>query len=239
MRLDRYMADMSIGTRKEIGMMIRKGRVTVNGTTAKDAAMQVSPDTPVFVDGTPIPYEEWTYLIMNKPCGVISATEDPRQKTVLDLLPKIRRKDLFPVGRLDIDTTGLLLITNDGALSHRLLSPKRHVDKTYEVMLEKPVGSGDPAAFAAGLVIPKDADGDGFTALPAKLVEGDSPKHVFVTIREGKYHQVKRMFAARGNKVLSLKRLTMGSLSLDPELHEGEVRRLTDAEVQALKEETL
>lgn len=239
MRLDRYLADMSIGTRKEIGTMIRKGRVIVDGTIARESAMQVSPDTPVLLDGVLIPYEEWTYLMLNKPCGVISATEDPRQKTVLDLLPKIRRKDLFPVGRLDIDTTGLLLLTNDGALSHRLLSPKRHVDKTYEAMLEKPVGPDDPAAFAAGLVIPKDADGDGFTALPAKLAPGDSPTHVFVTIREGKYHQVKRMFAARGNKVLSLKRLTMGSLILDPELREGEYRRLTDAEVQALKEETL
>lgn len=234
MRLDKYLADMNAGTRSALRRDIRKGLVTVDGSAVSDPAFPVSEGQEVLYDGRKIVRREYEYYLLNKPQGVISATEDPRQKTVLDLLPEIRRTDLFPVGRLDRDTTGLLLITNDGELAHRLLSPKKHVDKRYRALLDGEVTEEMIAAFRAGL--PVD---EGFTALPAELTAGearsDGTAEADLVIREGKFHQVKRMFEAAGRTVLALRRLTMGPLVLPPDLPEGAFRELTADELASLK----
>lgn len=229
MRLDKYLAEMGIGTRKEIGKAVRAGRVTVNGQTAKNAAMQVAAEDEVSMDGAPVEYEEYVYYMLNKPAGVISATEDARESTVLDLISERQRKGLFPVGRLDRDTEGLLLITNDGGLAHRLLSPRHHVDKVYYARLDGPVGEAEKALFAQGLKVDET-----LTALPAELEILEPATEVRVTIREGKFHQVKRMFEAVGREVLYLKRLSMGPLALDESLPQGAYRRLTAEEESAI-----
>ena len=238
MRLDKYLSDMGIGTRTELKKMIRKGQVSVNGVAVKDPGCVVSEDAAVTVNGALIPYETLVYYMLHKPAGIISASEDPREATVIDLLPEPRRKDLFPVGRLDRDTEGLLLITNDGDLAHRLLSPKHHVDKVYYARVSGQVTASDVAAFRKGLVLT-----DGLECMPAELevlsvnsaeTEGFQSE-VRITIREGKFHQIKRMFQAIGMEVLYLKRLSMGPLQLDPELKPGESRRLTERERMALK----
>lgn len=229
MRLDKYLAEMGAGTRSEIKKAVRAGRVTVNGVPAKDAAAHVQTDDEVCLDGARIAYEQFVYYMMNKPAGVISATEDPRQQTVLDLIDGQQRKGLFPVGRLDRDTEGLLLITNDGELAHRLLSPKHHVDKVYFARLDGPVGEAERKLFAGGLKVD-----DTLTAMPAALEILGPSNEVKVTIREGKFHQVKRMFAAVGREVLYLKRLSMGPLSLDGSLPAGAYRRLTEEEESAI-----
>lgn len=229
MRLDKYLAEMGAGTRKEIGKAVRAGRVTVNGQTAKNAAMQVTAEDEVSMDGVPVEYEEYVYYMLNKPAGVISATEDARERTVLDLISERQRKGLFPVGRLDRDTEGLLLITNDGGLAHRLLSPRHHVDKVYYARLDGPVGEAEKALFAQGLKVDET-----LTALPAELEILEPATEVRVTIREGKFHQVKRMFEAVGREVLYLKRLSMGPLALDESLPKGDYRRLTAEEESAI-----
>ena len=229
MRLDKYLAEMGIGTRKEIGKAVRAGRVTVNGQTVKNAAMQVTAEDEVSMDGVPVEYEEYVYYMLNKPAGVISATEDARERTVLDLISERQRKGLFPVGRLDRDTEGLLLITNDGGLAHRLLSPRHHVDKVYYARLDGPVGEAEKALFAQGLKVD-----EALTALPAELEILEPATEVRVTIREGKFHQVKRMFEAVGREVLYLKRLSMGPLALDESLPKGDYRRLTAEEESAI-----
>ena len=229
MRLDKYLADMGAGTRSELKKAVRAGRVTVNGEKAKDPAAQVAPQDEVCLDGKRIAYEQYVYYMLHKPAGVISATRDPRERTVLDLIDEGGRKDLFPVGRLDRDTEGLLLITNDGGLAHRLLSPKKHVDKVYFARLDKPVGEEEKRLFAQGLKVDED-----FTAMPADLEILEPANEVKITIREGKFHQVKRMFEAVGREVLYLKRLSMGPLCLDESLHAGEYRRLTVEEESAI-----
>lgn len=229
MRLDKYLAEMGAGTRKEIGKAVKAGRVTVNGQTAKNAAMQVTAEDEVSMDGEPVEYEEYVYYMLNKPAGVISATEDARERTVLDLISERQRKGLFPVGRLDRDTEGLLLITNDGGLAHRLLSPRHHVDKVYYARLDGPVGEAEKALFAQGLKVDET-----LTALPAELEILEPASEVRVTIREGKFHQVKRMFEAVGREVLYLKRLSMGPLALDESLPKGDYRRLTAEEESAI-----
>ncbi len=229
MRLDRYLAEMGAGTRSELKKAVRAGRVTVNGEKVKDSAAQVAEGDEVCLDGRRIVYEQYVYYMLNKPAGVISATSDPREKTVLDLIDEGGRKDLFPVGRLDRDTEGLLLITNNGELAHRLLSPRRHVDKVYFARLDGPVTEEEKRRFARGLVIDET-----FTALPADLEILEPANEVKITIREGKYHQVKRMFETVGRKVLYLKRLSMGPLCLDGELPAGKYRRLTQGEVSAI-----
>jgi len=229
MRLDKYLAEMGAGTRKEIGKAVRAGRVTVNGQTVKNAAMQVTAEDEVSMDGVPVEYEEYVYYMLNKPAGVISATEDARERTVLDLISERQRKGLFPVGRLDRDTEGLLLITNDGGLAHRLLSPRHHVDKVYYARLDGPVGEAEKALFAQGLKVDET-----LTALPAELEILEPATEVRVTIREGKFHQVKRMFEAVGREVLYLKRLSMGPLALDESLPKGDYRRLTAEEESAI-----
>ncbi len=231
MRLDKYLADMGRGTRSELKKAIRKGRVRVDGTIVTDPGYAVETSSSVSFDGEPVVYQETVWLMLNKPAGVITAANDSSQKTVMDLVVT-DRKDLFPVGRLDRDTEGLLLLTNDGDLAHRLLSPRRYVDKVYHAVLDGPVPDKEAQLFREGLRIEDD---DPFTALPADLEILSNGTEALVTLREGKYHQVKRMFAAVGRKVLKLKRLSMGPLKLDPELKSGEWRPLTGAEIDALK----
>ena len=215
--------------------MLKAGRVTVNGKKEKSAKLQINEEKDeIRFDGQVLEYEEFVYYMMNKPQGVISATEDNKHRTVLDLLDDLARsKEVFPVGRLDIDTHGLLLLTNDGQLAHALLSPKRHVDKTYLAQVEGIMSQEDVDTFAKGISL-KD-----FTCQPAKLelVSVDSVKNqslVRVTIAEGKFHQVKRMVAYCGKEVVDLQRLTMGTLVLDENLERGEWRRLTREELENL-----
>ena len=229
-RLDKIISATGKKSRREVREMVRQGRVLVDGKPAPAADMKVDPQTAVILlDGEPLGYEKFTYVMLHKPAGVLTATEDQRQETVLDLLPpELRRRALSPVGRLDKDTEGLLLLTNDGQLAHRLLSPKSHVDKVYYARVDGALEPGDIAAFAAGMTL-----GDGLECLPAGL-EILSPTEALVTLREGKFHQVKRMLAARGKPVLYLKRLSMGRLRLDPALAPGAWRMLTEEERSAL-----
>lgn len=235
MRLDKFLSDMGVGSRSELKRSIRKGLVTVNGQVQKDPGADVDTTSEISFDGNPVLYQSFEYYMMNKPAGVISASEDKRQKTVLDLMDSRKRKDLFPAGRLDRDTEGLLLITNDGQLAHRLLSPKHHVDKCYFVRVSGALGEADVQRFADG--IPYD---EALTAMPAKLrilESGTDFSTAETTIQEGKFHQIKKMFAALGNgrEVVYLKRLSMGPLTLDPDLAPGEYRALTEEELAALK----
>lgn len=233
LRLDKYLADMGIGARSEIKTWIRKGRVTLNGEicTKPECKVNTSSDEVLF-DEAKVGYVDYCYIMLHKPVGVVSATQDNVSETVLDLITDKQRKDLFPVGRLDKDTEGLLLITNDGELAHRLLSPKKHVDKLYYAKVAGRVSEEDVRVFEEGVDI-----GEESITLPAKLrilVTADISE-IELTIQEGKFHQVKRMFEAVGKEVLYLKRLSMGSLVLDPELKPGEYRDLTEAELALLK----
>lgn len=237
MRLDKFLVACAVGSRTEVKNFLKTGRVTVNGKKEKSAKLQINEDTDeICFDGEKLDYEEFVYYMMNKPQGVISATEDPKHKTVLDLLDDYARaKEVFPVGRLDIDTHGLLLLTNDGKLAHALLSPKRHVDKTYMAQVKGIMTDEDIETFAKGIPL-KD-----FTCQPAKLelVSIDTEENkslVRVTIAEGKFHQVKRMVAYCGKEVVDLQRVTMGTLTLDEELKRGEWRRLSKEELEGLLE---
>ena len=237
MRLDKFLVACAVGSRTEVKNFLKTGRVTVNGKKEKSAKLQINEETDeICFDGAKLDYEEFVYYMMNKPQGVISATEDPKHKTVLDLMDDYARaKEVFPVGRLDIDTHGLLLLTNDGKLAHSLLSPKRHVDKTYLAQVKGIMTDTDVETFAQGIPL-KD-----FTCQPAKLelVSIDTEKDqslVRVTIAEGKFHQVKRMVAYCGKEVVDLQRLTMGTLTLDEDLKRGEWRRLTKEELEGLLE---
>lgn len=230
-RLDKVIASMGHYSRREVKGLIREGRVLVDGIPASAPEEKVDPEqAEIMVDGEDLGYRRYTYLMLHKPGGVLSATEDSRQKTVLDLLPEdLRRIGLFPVGRLDKDTEGLLLLTNDGELGHGLLSPKRHVDKVYYAQLSAPADESDVTAFAAGIRLGEEI------CQPAKLELGESPDQVFVTLHEGKFHQIKRMFQQRHKTVLYLKRLGMGGLSLDKELAKGEYRYLSVEEIENLR----
>jgi len=231
MRLDKYLADLRSGSRQEVKQKIRKGAVTVDGQLVRDPAFSVRTDSIVTLDGRTLQYREHFYYMLNKPAGVLTATEDPKQETVLDLFPLQLRRDLSPVGRLDKDTVGLLLITDDGALNHRLLSPRSHVDKVYLVRTDLPMTADDAVAFHEGMTL-----SDETKLLPAELsITEENPHEALVTLREGKYHQIKRMLLARGKEVVYLKRLSMGSLTLDPSLKEGEWRELTEDEIASLR----
>ena len=232
MRLDKYLADMGLGTRSEIKKAVRSGRVSVDGRAVTNPAAKVGPEEVVLFDGTAVTYEPYVYYMLHKPAGVISASEDRRERTCVDLIDETRRRDLFPVGRLDRDTEGLLLITNDGDLCHRLLTPSRHVDKVYYARISGKVTEKDVRGFADGLQVDED-----FRAMPAQLriLRSDSVSEVEIVIREGKFHQIKRMFRAVGKEVLYLKRLSMGSLTLDPALEAGAWRRLTADELAELR----
>jgi 16S rRNA pseudouridine516 synthase len=236
-RLDKVLAHMGIGTRKEIKKLVKAGRVNINGTIANDPGIHVTPDQDeITVDGIPIHYREHIYLMMNKPQGVISATEDRFNEVITDLLePEHRVFDPFPVGRLDKDTEGLILLTSDGKLSHQLLSPKKHVPKTYFALVEGAVTEADREAFGNGITLD-----DGYQTMPGQLniLKSGLISEVELTIYEGKYHQVKRMFEAVGKRVKFLKRIAMGPLSLDPDLEPGEYRELSEKEIEALKKAT-
>lgn len=238
MRLDKYLADMGEGTRQEVKKYIRRGSVTVNGELVRSPERKVDERDQVCLDGRKVSYAAEEYFMLNKPAGVVSATEDKRDRTVLDLIQYKKRKDLFPVGRLDKDTEGLLLTTNDGALSHRLLSPRHHVDKTYYVEVQGYVTEETRAAFQRGVNI--GTEEESLVTMPARLEileAGQSLSRVRLTIREGKFHQVKRMFLSQGMEVSYLKRESMGSLRLDDSLAPGEYRPLTEHEIKRLKEE--
>lgn len=232
LRLDKYMADLKVGTRSEVKNLIRKGRVTVDGVICKVPETKITIGVnEVCLDQAKLELSTFEYYMLNKPAGVVSATSDKFATTVVDLIETAVRKDLFPVGRLDKDTEGLLLITNDGDLAHRLLSPKKHVDKIYYARITGRVTNEDVIAFADGLVVDEE-----LTALPANLTILDSGEisEVHVTLREGKFHQIKRMFEAVGKEVVYLKRIAMGSLTLDASLKTGEYRKLTEQELKAL-----
>ena len=231
-RLDKLLAGTGRWSRKEVKDLVRQGRVRVDGITAARPEDKVDPGMDIRVDGQSVGCGGFTYIMLNKPAGLLSATEDKRQATVLDLLDEsLRRQELFPVGRLDKDTTGLLLLTNDGQLAHKLLAPKSHVDKVYLARVDVPVVEADVAAFAEGIVL-----GDGTQCQSAGLeILGDG-LHCHVTLREGKFHQVKRMLAHRGKTVLELERLSMGALHLDQQLGRGEWRYLTQEEADLLRQ---
>jgi 16S rRNA pseudouridine516 synthase len=237
-RLDKYLADMGTGTRQEVKKYIRKGLVRVNQETVRTPEMKICEEKDeVFLEGQRIAYASCEYYMLNKPAGVVSATEDKRETTVIDLIRDRKRKDLFPVGRLDKDTEGLLLITNDGQLAHRLLSPKRHVDKTYYAKVSGCVTREDVLLFARGLDIGTDEREERTMPGELEILRSGSESEILLTIREGKYHQVKRMFQAVGKEVVYLRRERMGALVLDKELKPGEYRPLTKKELENVKNE--
>ncbi len=232
LRLDKILADTGCWSRKEARDLLRRNRVTVDGQPARSPEQKCDPSTQLIeVDGQSITHSTFTFLMLHKPAGVLSATEDRRQSTVLDLLPPaLQRQGLFPVGRLDKDSTGLLLLTNHGELAHRLLSPRYHVDKVYLVQVEGAITQEDCHRFATGITL-----ADGEKCLPARLDPlPNAPDWAQVTLQEGKFHQIKRMFGICKKPVLSLKRLSMGPLQLDPALSPGKYRPLTPQEVQLL-----
>ena len=234
-RLDKILAGSGLWSRKEVRELVRAGRVSANGKVVRAPEEKYDREgLDLRVDGAPVSGERYTYLMLHKPDGLVSATEDPRQKTVLELLPPhLRRIGLFPAGRLDRDTEGLLLLTNDGALAHDLLSPRHHVDMVYYARTDGMLDEEDSRAFAAGMTL-----GDGLVCQPAGLEvlsAGPAGSEALVTLREGKFHQVKRMLAARGAPVCYLKRVKMGNLTLDPTLAPGEYRYLTETELEELR----
>ena len=251
MRLDKYLAEMGVGTRQEVKKQIRQGKVTVNGTVVKAADTKIDETCDeVTIGGRNISYVSYEYYMLNKPGGVVSATEDRRDTTVIDLIKDKKRKDLFPVGRLDKDTEGLLLITDDGQLAHQLLSPKKHVDKTYFAVTEGKVVPEDIEKIREGVDI-----GDEELTLPGKLEilktwevqmpsasvkstesEAKWRSEILLTIHEGRFHQVKRMMEALGKTVIYLKRMSMGPLVLPEDFPKGQCRELTKEELAALKE---
>ncbi|MBT2754395.1 rRNA pseudouridine synthase [Mesobacillus foraminis] len=233
MRIDKMLSNTGFGSRKEVKKLLKDGAVQINNITIKDPGHHVDEkgDT-VLVHGEEISYREFIYLMMNKPPGVISATEDHHDQTVIDLLElEDSIYEPFPVGRLDKDTEGLLLITNDGQLAHRLLSPKKHVPKTYFAVIEGEVTEEDIIAFQQGVILD-----DGYKTKPGdlKIIKAGLTSDIELTITEGKFHQVKRMFQAVGKRVIYLKRLSMGPLKLDETLELGEYRELTDEEIELL-----
>jgi len=233
-RLDKVLANLGLGSRKEVKVLIKKGLIRVDDEIVKDTNKQVDPEScRLFVGDEEIRYRKYIYLMMNKPDGVISATFDDKDGTVIDLLEDSHKAfDPFPVGRLDKDTVGFLLLTNDGELNHRLISPKHHVPKVYYAKVNIPLGEKDIEAFKDGIVLD-----DGYKSLPGQLniLESGSESSCTVTIYEGKYHQVKRMFNSLGGDVTYLKRLSFGKLDLDDNLGEGEYRELTEDELEILK----
>lgn len=226
-RLDKALSSMGIGSRNDVKNMLRDNRVKVNGEIIRNPATKIAEDADITIDDMPFVYEKFTYLMMNKPKGVISATEG-YEPTVIDLVD-MPVKGLFPCGRLDKDTTGLLLLTNDGQLAHRLLSPKHHVDKEYEVVVAKAVTEEDIAKIKAGI---HDGEDQFMPAEYKKLTETSGR----IILHEGKFHEIKRIFLALGNEVVSLKRIRMKNLVLDKSLAEGMYRSLTEEEIKELQD---
>ena len=229
MRLDKFLKDTGFGSRKEVKVLIKQKRVSVNDVVISNEGISVNENTDIIkVDDKQVIYIKYVYIMLNKPQGVVSATIDNVHSTVIDLINDYKYLDLFPVGRLDIDTEGLLLITNDGALSHNLLSPKKHVDKTYYLETNEVLTSDDINQIESGVLI------DNELTLPAKLEIVEDNKYL-LTIHEGKFHQVKRMISSVGKKVTFLKRIKFGSLELDKNLPLGSYRLLTNEEIEELK----
>ena len=233
MRIDKMLANLGFGTRKEVKKLLKTGAVKIDGETVKDAKQHVNPESQaVTVHGETVEYKEFVYLMMNKPAGLLSATEDSSQETVVDILEEEDQVfEPFPVGRLDKDTEGLLLLTNDGQLAHRLLSPKKHVPKTYFAVIDGEVTEDDIEAFRNGVTLD-----DGYETKPGELriLKSGIRSDIELTITEGKFHQVKRMFQAVGKRVVYLKRISMANLELDETLELGEYRELTDEELDQL-----
>ena len=232
-RIDKYLAEAGFGSRKEVKGLLKAKQVTINGETSVHAEEKLEPAQDVVcVQGKMVVYESFSYYMLHKPQGVVSATKDAHEKTVVNLITEQKRRDLFPVGRLDKDTEGLLLLTNDGKLSNDLLAPGKHVEKTYYARIKGMVTKKEVAAFAEGVDI-----GDELLTAPAelKIHKAGSESEIEITITEGRYHQIKRMFEAVGMQVLYLKRLRMGPLYLDESLACGEYRKLTTEEIQSLK----
>ncbi|KAA2272145.1 pseudouridine synthase [Staphylococcus haemolyticus] len=229
MRLDKFLANMGVGTRTEVKQLLKKGKVTVNTSVEKSPKSHINPtEDIVCVNEKQVEYVNNVYIMLNKPKGYISATHDESNRTVIDLIPEYQHLNIFPVGRLDKDTEGLLLITNDGQFSHDLMSPSKHVSKTYEVTSQNPVTKADIDAFKKGIIL---SDGPVKPAQLTRINETTSQ----VTIYEGKYHQVKRMFHAIENEVLELKRLKIANLALDENLKSGEYKLLSDKELKLLQ----
>ncbi|ELJ5537256.1 rRNA pseudouridine synthase [Staphylococcus pseudintermedius] len=229
MRIDKFLAQMGVGTRTEVKALLKKGHVLHNGAKIKSSKTQIDPEHDVVeVKGRVIAYEPFVYLMMNKPQNVISATVDDQHQTVIDIIEGYRHLDLFPVGRLDKDTEGLLLITNDGQFNHALMNPNKHVSKTYWVKAKYPLKTNDPKRFEEGITLKEGR------LQPAHLEILDDSMTAFVTIQEGKYHQVKRMFHAIDNEVVGLKRVSIGDLTLDSSLSPGAYRSLTEDELKLL-----
>lgn len=233
-RLDKLLSNFGFGSRSELRKLVKDGSVIVDGNIVKDASMHVDPQkSEIVVQGRKLNYREFIYIMMNKPAGVISATFDNKLKTAVDLLPEeFACFDLFPAGRLDIDTEGMLLLTNDGQLAHNLLSPKKHVSKRYYALIDGLVTEADVHDFMEGITLD-----DGYKTMPAKLeiIRSSQCSEIELKLHEGKFHQVKRMFEAVGKKVTYLKRIQMGGLKLDEALEPGACRELTPEEVELLK----
>ena len=231
LRLDKFLSGQLNISRADAKELIKKRLVSVNGETAKlyDMKIDTAADS-VCSEGVQLTYREHVYIMLNKPAGVVCATRDRLSETVLELIPgEMRRKNLFPAGRLDKDTVGFVLITDDGEFAHNMLSPKKHVDKRYFAVMEKPVRKEEAELFASGMTI----DG-GEVCLPAKLEITETPGEVYITLWEGKYHQIKRMAEAAGNKIVYLKRVSIGGLALDERLKEGECREIAPEELELI-----
>ncbi len=231
MRIDKFISEQAVISRSDAKNLLKKGKVTVNNAVIKSADAKIDPENDVVaIEGKKINYRKFMYIMLNKPEDVVCATRDGLSSTVLELLPEdFRRKGLFPAGRLDKDTEGFVFITDDGELAHKMLSPKNHVEKEYVVTLEQPAKDNYIQLFESGMTI----DGDE-KCLPAKLTLTDDPKIVRLILHEGKYHQVKRMMLAAGNKVVHLKRIRMGGIELDPTLSAGKCREITANELEKL-----
>ena len=232
MRIDKFISESGIASRRDAARVARGGGVIVNGVAVKDLSGHIDPDTAkVIYLGREITYRRFTYVMLNKPQGYVSATEDSRLPVVVELLPEeLRRLELFPVGRLDRDTVGLMILTNNGALAHRLLSPKHHVEKEYYFTAAEPLPSGAVERFRNGVTL-----ADGYECKSAALTLSDDRRSGYVTLTEGKYHQIKRMIASEDNKVTFLERIRFSSIPLDPTLDRGEWRLLTDEEIAILE----
>ena len=235
-RIDKVLSNLGHGTRKEVKALLKKGKVEIDGIIISDSATKIDPEKAVIkVSGEEIKYRKYIYLIMNKPAGVVSATVDNHDETVIDLIDEeYQAFKPFPIGRLDKDTVGLLLITNDGELNHKLIAPKNHVDKVYYAEINKLVEASDVAAFKKGVVID-----DGYKCMPAVLEilnADENGSEVMVTIQEGKFHQVKRMFESVDKSVVFLRRISFGPLKLDENLCEGQYRELSEEEINLLKQ---
>lgn len=233
LRLDKVLSNSGIGSRKDVKAIIKQGLVTINGSIVKDPAFQFNPlESEILIDGNQLNYKKYIYIMMNKPQGVISATYDGRHKTVINLLPgEFENIELFPAGRLDIDTEGFILLTNDGDFAHEILSPKKHVPKTYYAVIDGKIGENDVQKFKQGIALD-----DGYKCMPAELIiiKSAEVSEIELVIHEGKFHQVKRMFEAIGKKVAYLKRVAIGGLKLDETLELGECRELMDEELKII-----